>query len=483
MNTGEFKTIHGMIKQDGHQILFTSDGFKFCFYQLERGTLSTDDMRLYNKTLVKLIPNDDGYVFGITSDRKGIAIYIKNEIIIYDSREVNTWNYIITKGVLDVEIIDETALQFNSIRFTNGSLRSVVPCAALKEDNDSEKLLEINDAGVPLVYRMKNDSVTFATYCDDEKELWTFGSSVNKNYSVYSGYQLSNSLAVARIDFDENHTLGTFYDYYGYISTLVSFLMFRKNICFETIELLRGQPDHDLVTVAECYVKTNVDIKKMKLFNVPEREGGSLRNFVEVLSVPMLSEDSFRTIMECIVMKDAKHVDVPTLIIPIDESDAFLFSADKIRSMCTALEVEMDASHICAEPEDNLLTLVDIVKEQVKEHRNGKDRLLDKTYDIIFQSISHWGASLADRLIKAWHENRVYFEKWLVYRGISITDDDLKELIKARNNYTHKGFSEVNENLANTTYVVRGLIYVLALKRMRIKDDYIRELISRGFLG
>lgn len=479
----------GTIKQDQTVITFVAEDFRFTFMRPDEKNSS-----------FTLIPDSCGYIWGKTYDHKIIAIFVRKKITFYQTQILNTWNYIIFKeppagfdgsGAF-AEENGESPL-FKAIQFTNGAIRSVNTCNALHEDLDAEQEIAQTmknagkDPGNYFVYCVKDDTKEFQVALNDEKKggkdgaeddieatTWTFRSTVNQAMSAEKGEMLKNDTSILTLEFDKPQTLQSFYDYFGYVSTIMSFLTFRKDIAYEKIELmeeeiLRGNNGGEhcfLSSFADCYVKTETDI--------------SHRQTWSTVSVGILDEAAFRNIVLCVVKKS--HSDLPVSILPKNDEDVVWMSPDRIRNICTALEVELDAAGISSSQPDEVKEIVKCTKKVIKHFRKKSGTLANKTYENMFSSLGHWNNPLASRATEAWRRYNLLVDPMFIYWRVKVTERDIADFVKARNNITHRGFRELDEQLADTGFALIGLIYCMALKRIGLSDEVIMELMKRRLI-
>ena len=121
------------------------------------------------------------------------------------------------------------------------------------------------------------------------------------------------------------------------------------------------------------------------------------------------------------------------------------------------------------------------MKKDVKEHRDGKEPLSSKTYDYIFGNISHWDQPLAERAYNAWKQHEDKMQPLLKLYSIDIDQEKIEMFVKARNNITHNGFTGMDEDVANTAFVLMGLVYCCALKRIKVSTEMIKDIMGRRF--
>lgn len=437
--------VNGIIKTDKGNVTFYGENFKFTF------------MNADTKEELVLDIDENGYIWGRTYEGKVIAIYAKRSIKIKETRVLNTWNYIISKFE---GISKESIKTFKGIRFKNGAIRTIYPCNALHEDFEKSK------DGI-LVYRIENDSKCYSINVGNETVSWKFGSEINQRMSIEEGESLSNGNALLDILFDNQQGYKTFYDWYGYVCDFCAFLTFRNNICFEKIFLLRETPYNVNEAFAECYVKIEGE--------------SSIRKFVNIIPISYIDNNVFKEIVMNILKQDKKHKGLPIFIAPRDDRDAIIMDVGKIRNICSALEMELDLGGVHLESSPNMNVLIETVKKYIKEHRDGKEPLSSKAYDYIFGNISHWDQPLAERAYNAWKQHEDKMQPLLKLYSIDIDQEKIEMFVKARNNITHNGFTGMDEDVANTAFVLMGLVYCCALTRINVSTELIKDIMGRRF--
>ena len=126
-------------------------------------------------------------------------------------------------------------------------------------------------------------------------------------------------------------------------------------------------------------------------------------------------------------------------------------------------------------------SLVEKVKKDVKEHRDGNQPLSSKAYDYIFGNISHWDQPLAERAYNAWKEHEDKMQPLLDLYDIDIEKEKIDKFVKARNNITHNGFTGIDEDVAITAFALMGLVYCCALTRIKVSTELIKDIMGRRF--
>lgn len=437
--------VTGIIKTDNGNLTFYGEDFKFTFMNADA------------KEEVIIDVDENGYIWGRTFENKVIAIYAKESIKVKKIRILNTWNYIISRFE---GISKESVNSFRGIRFKNGAIRTIHTCNALHEDFEKSK------EGI-LAYRVENDSKCYSINVGDDTINWKFGSEINQRMSIEEGNSLSNGNALLDILFDNQQGYKAFYDWYGYVCDFCAFLTFRDNIYFEKIFLLRDTPYNVNEAFAECYVKIEGEV--------------SVRKFVNIIPISYIDDNIFKEIIMNIIKQDKKHKCLPIFIAPKDDKDAKVMDIGKIRNICSALEMELDLGEVRLESSYSMSKLIDKVKKDVKEHRKGKQPLSSKSYDYIFGNISHWDQPLAERVYNAWKEHEDEMQPLINLYNIDINQEKIEKFVKARNNITHNGFTGMDEDVANTAFVLMGLVYCCTLTRIQVSTELIKDIMGRSF--
>ena len=451
-------SVTGIIKKDKENIAFAGEDFKFVFMKTD---LLGDE--------IVLKADESGYIWGTTHGEATIGIYSGTDINIKSTHILNTWNYIVSKNWLPLE-----HMWFDGIRFENGSIKDIYPCNALHEIRDEE-------SPNLFTYKMDKDSRIFEFASNEYVTKWKFYSLVTQKKSVTEGDSISNSKSILDIEFDKPQSFSSLLNYYNQVCDLCSFLTFRNSVSFEKISLLKRNQEKINVAFAECYMK--------------EPDVISHRKWLNIIQVRSLEETVFENILKNMAKTDKKHKGLPLLIIPKDDRDAHTMDIDKIRHICSALEMELDLQGVRLEKSPEIDGLIKEVKKLVKEYRKGQNKLLDgqesqeknnmrkKMYDNIFGSIAHWDQPLANRVCKAWDQYISELEPFLKRYDIPITHENIEGFVKARNNITHNGSTGVSDEVANTAFALMGLIYCCALTRLGVDSKAITDIMTRGIIG
>lgn len=88
---------------------------------------------------------------------------------------------------------------------------------------------------------------------------------------------------------------------------------------------------------------------------------------------------------------------------------------------------------------------------------------------------------MAERAYNAWKQHEDKMQPLLKLYSIDIDQEKIEMFVKARNNITHNGFTGMDEDVANTAFVLMGLVYCCALTRIKVSTELIKDIMGRRF--
>lgn len=389
---------------------------------------------------------DGNFLFGQTSGYNSIAIFKGDSIPSFSgSTALNTSAYLVAV---------ENGLgtnwdSFDFIEFTGGILNSLFLCDALKcEDMEN---------GDILVHR-QNTHKRWKFEIEDgcECEL-VIGSWIKQNFGL-TGVSLTNNIVDLRLKFSRPQALEASFKFIWKVKTVLSIMVGRANVTFDEIYLRHNNPQ----------------LSKMQLF---------LKNETQPVSKEMMKCITFHDLDEATpnlfnVIFNSKDA-APSYeigFLPNSAKDFSLITNEKVRLICSSLECELS---FCKDQkqseEENLQQLIQSVKSLIKAHRKGSERLSDKTYDLIYNSIKHWTMSASDRICALYHQYDTEMNI-LNQTAMSLSDEDIKFFVKYRNDITHGSYRVMNQKIALTAYLLQGLVYCCFLTRIGISRDQVTLL-------
>ena len=283
------------------------------------------------------------------------------------------------------------------------------------------------------------------------------GSWIKQNFGL-TGVSLTNNIVDMRLKFSRPQALEASFKFIWKVKTVLSIMVGRANVTFDEIYLRHNNPQ----------------LSKMQLF---------LKNETQPVSKEMMKCITFHDLDEATpnlfnVIFNSKDA-APSYeigFLPNSAKDFSLITNEKVRLICSSLECELS---FCKDQkqseEENLQQLIQSVKSLIKAHRKGSERLSDKTYDLIYNSIKHWTMSASDRICALYHQYDTEMNI-LNQTAMSLSDEDIKFFVKYRNDITHGSYRVMNQKIALTAYLLQGLVYCCFLTRIGISRDQVTLL-------
>ena len=153
-------------------VTFVCDDYKFTFVRSGN-----------NPTPIRfpltIKPDSSGYIWGITNNDRPIAIFTQRALVIYHTRELQTWNYIVFK----ILVSDKNTL-FDGIRFFDGSIKSINPYHPLSREVDVENELHKKNKCRYYVYKAYTSVKKIDIELGEDKTTWTFGNMISSKLSI-----------------------------------------------------------------------------------------------------------------------------------------------------------------------------------------------------------------------------------------------------------------------------------------------------------
>lgn len=429
-------------------------------YNQQSGIISKGDKRFnfyldnYCVTFMDIeseeIQLDSTFVFGYTYGYKNIAIY-KGEkpISIYGMKRLNTSAYIIaTENGLRTDWSS-----FDYIEFRGGILNKLLFCNALARERKDDGSIQLSSQDDSLHHKFE--------FGDCTCEL-IIGSASRECFGL-TGVSIANNEVVLQLKFGHSQPLESAFNHVGKVKEMLSIMAFRKNINFDEIYLY-----HNDKTLSKMRVFLKSDTQTTEkdiMHNITFHELGD--GVSELASTIFNSKD--------------KQPAYEIGFVPTSDKDIHLISNDKVRLICSALECELSfVDDLCVSEEERLQELIKEIKELVKKHRSGSNKLSSKTYDLIFSSINNWTMSASDKICKLYHLHEKEMTSLTKQMEENISDEDILAFIKYRNNITHGAYRVMDQRIATTAFILQGLVYCCLLKRIGMSENSILSLCQNG---
>lgn len=392
------------------------------------------------------------FVFGETYGFKNIAIYKGDApISICGMKKLNTGAYIIASQ----NALSTDWSGFDYIEFRGGILNSLFFCNALTSERKDGGVIQISQ---------RNDAQRYEFKMDDSVCEFVIGSTTTESRGL-AGVSISNNEVGLLLRFSGSQPLQSAFAYIGKVKEMLSIMAFRKNIDFDEIYLHHNDTAFSKMQV---FLKSDVQI--------------STKSIYHNITFPELG-DGVSKLASIIFNSKDKQPAYEIGFLPTSDKDVHLMSNDKVRLICSALECELSfVDDLCPNEDEHLQNLIVAVKQYVKKHRAGPNKLSSRTYDLIFSSISTWSMSASDKVCLLFHlhekEMSIILSKTI--RDISIGDDEILKFIKYRNSITHGSYRVMDEEIATIAFVLQGLVYCCLLKRIGVSEDSILSLCQNG---
>jgi len=411
--------------------------FNFCFENYCATFMSVD------RSYINL---NEEFVFGRTINGRDVAIYKGKPVITFSgAHRLNTNAYIISTGNMR---LTDTAT-FDTVEFRGGTLSKVFFCHALKRV----------ETHLPnrFCYDVEEDCENWEFEAAGHKCEVIIGSAIAEHFGI-DGVAVSNNDVRLVLKFSEPQRLIKVFEHIGKIKDMLAVMTFRKNVGFDEIYI--HQRDH-LGISSQVFIKEHQTFTEKHMMN-----NISFQDLKEVM--PKLLSLIYNT-------KDRKP-SYEIGFLPSSDKEVYLIDNTKIRMICSALECELSfINDLALSEETDLQGLIKNIKHTVKAHRKGSHKLSAKTYDLIFSSVSNWSRSASDQFCELYHR---FEEEMLILNPseIIISDDDIRQFVKYRNNITHGSFGVMDASIATTAYTLSGLIYCAFLNRIGVSQEKILYL-------
>lgn len=238
-------------------------------------------------------------------------------------------------------------------------------------------------------------------------------------------------------------------------------MAFRKNIRFEKVVLKEKSQVYPEIneSIADCYVRYD-DEQELE------------KHIVSCITFNDIGE-SIDKLLNSIVSNRPEKPQFNIGFIPENDKDVNIITSMKIREVCSALESEMELAKIKAEQEMEFENLVEKLKKIVEEHRDGENPLKNmKSYDYILGNLRNLVGALGDRIEKCFMQHQQEI-------GETLSREQIDMIVNYRNTITHGSYMQLNEDLADITFILMKLVYCCILERIGIEPDKVKDIMKR----
>lgn len=438
--------ITGVVEDIQSPVLFSvpNNEFRFCFM--------TDAIQSAGITIKPISLNgDDGFIYGRTHDNHRIAIYSGDrEIRVYGKQMLNTSAYIVSSGNVNPDDINK----FNGISFSGGTLNRVFRINGIEFDysleggsigkiNDDSRVFDIEIAGKEIHVDLRS------------------GISFNEGQD---GKVIRNSGATLTLTFDQEVPLSEIFTHYDAIRRVLSFMTYRKHVGFDSVSILRKTDEYDFpVESGKVYIN--------------EENSVELKDYQRNISIEDLG-DAFPALVSLFYETGSDSIAPIISFLPENEKEVFYMTGDKLKAICSSLENELEyVDDIQVEENAHIEELKVLVKDYIKTYKKEHQDFPEGAYSLINNSIANWSLSLRERVC-ALCQNYSAEISALNQTDEIIDDEAIKDFVKYRNSITHGNAKPMTMRVAETAFILSGVIYCCVLNRIGVTKEKILELAS-----
>ena len=440
--------ITGIVETDNRTYAFFLDNYKLRF-------LDT----IIEPCYTSIIKHVDGFAQATLHNNTKTLIYIgQHDFPVVNTMEMALSSYIVsTSNVFDYDISF-----YDGIMFVGGTISKLKHPRAMRVSYDKKaKKQYIEHYG---------DEHKFVFSTDDFKCEATISSSISESYSKERN-SITNENVYLEMLFDKPQKTSSVYKHYNKILEILSFLTNRENVGIKEMYLI--QKDISIggkqfaQKVAQVFIRQDKELTQKQQYHNLEFEciGDSLGKLFEIF---------YKT-------KDRKR-SYSLGFYPKDDRHSTIITNEIVKSVCSALECEIGfVKGIKNEEEAKIKALKKKIQPIIEEHKNGPDKLKEKTYSLIESSMSHWSISAADQFKVLYH----MFEEEMAAANkayITIGDAEIDAFVKYRNDITHGSYRVLDSTIAYTTHLMACLVYCCVLTRIGVPREDIRQWFDDGRL-
>lgn len=436
----------GVINNTERPVLFSSvqGEYRFCF-------MTDSVLEFGSRNSPVKVSNIDGFIFGRTHNNQRIAIYSDdNDLNILGTQMLNTGAYVISNG----NITPDELNGFSAISFSGGSLNRVFRINGIDFD------YTLKDGSVA---KLNDDSRAFDIVTGDSKIHIEIRSCLSFA-DGQDGKTINNSDVSLTLSFDKIQPLSDIFKHYNIAKRVLSFMSFRKNVGFESIELLRNTDD---VAIAKVYVNESQEL--------------ALKDYQRNITVEDLGE-AFPELIRLFYDTGERSPAPQIGFLPENDKDLNFISNSKLREICSAIENELDyISDIKVEENKQIEELKSQVKDTIKTYKDRHPDFPDGAVSLVNSSVSTWSLSLGER-INALCEKYKTEIGCMSDSGVVINKEAVKEFVKYRHMVTHGNTKIMTTVVAETAFVLSGVVYCCVLDRIGVPRAKIEKLAQYKLL-
>lgn len=434
--------IYGYVVLKSKKFAFAIDGFIGRIFDGVSGFRFPEKIKLPN------------VIYGITDKNYDIAISIASSQKTSNCIVFATDYYAI--GSANLNHYDLTC--FDKIEFVGGTMNSILDPELIYPPYKWQDNINIYENGCSINFRPIKD-------VDKQYKLIVQDTPIILQSTIHP-YQdrKDNKLGVTNsaifLKFDELQKFNSISKWYSYIHKMTALLVQQQNVAFDKIKIFFGEGRNR--GYANVYVNHGFE-------NVVEKKPVrtiSLRTFDRVFSA--FSQ-----------MIDTEDFSINFL--PDNNNAVGWETYETVKNICTAVEFEFTKSKIKIEKEPAIANLIKEAKKLLKAYKKDTPELTDKAYQSISGSISKWTFPATEQFNYLYNANKTIIDGLTVHRHLTLSEDAIQHFVACRNNITHGSRPSLNNEIADTAYCLKVLIYVSLLKRIELTDEEIARALEMIF--
>lgn len=437
------ESLTGIVFMDDETVMFATqkDDFEFSF-------LTNRIYSIVDRNEVVKIPSNDGFIYGKTHNGNNIAIWAGDSgVEVLGSGILNTSAYVKSESNISESSIE----YFDGIKFKGGILKKAFHIKGI----DTER----KDGNIIVTYN--NDTLEYEIKTKEYEFTMRIRSNTREKHST-EGVSIDNTEVVLDVWFKKSQPLRSVFKHYNTLKDFFSFLVFRDEVEFENIKLLKKDSETgQMVECAAVFIKNDVKLPKKHKYQC------------------ICLDDLGKTVPELLRLfydTEDKKTAIMLGFLPLNDEDLYKMNNTKLRAVCTALESELGfVENINMETNAIVINLVEQVKNTVKKFREENNGLSNDMYNYIFSNIKTWSYPLAERICALYREYTKEIEK-MNNTNVPVTEESIRKFVKYRNDITHGKHRILDLEIAVTAHCMCGLVYCCILNRVGLERDTILEL-------
>lgn len=431
--------LYGYIVLQSNKFAFAIDGFIGRIFDGVSGFRFPEKIKLPN------------VLYGITDKNYDIAIRVLNSQKASNCIIFSTDYYAIGSA----NALHYDLSQFDRIDFVGGTGNCILDPALIYPPYKWQDNKNIYENGCSIDFRPIKDVDKQYKLIVEETPL-TFQSTIHP-YQDRKDNKLGVTNSAIILKFDELQPFDSISKWYAYVHKMTALLVQQQNVAFDKIRIYFG--DQKNRGYANIYVNNGFEniVEKKPIRTI------SLRTFDRV----------FSTFSQMIDTEDFSINFLP------DNNNAVGWETyETVKNICTAVEFEFTKSKIKKEKDPIIANLIKEAKKLLKAYKKDTPELTDKAYQSISGSISKWTFPATEQFNYLYNASKTIIDELTAHRHLTLSEDVIQHFVDCRNEITHGSRPTLNNEIADTAYCLKVLIYVSLLKRIGLTDDEISKALE-----